>query len=166
MGEPPTPIDTDIDGNYRLRRMYYEDAPKRYRYIRLGHAVAASSCVPGLFEPLSLPGLYKDKMVRLVDGGVHDNQGVASLLEQGCAMLLVSDASGQMNAEDEPSSGPFNVLLRSDSISQSRVRQSQYRDLAARRRVGQLQGLMFVHLKKDLSVDPVDWLDCSEPFDS
>jgi predicted acylesterase/phospholipase RssA/MinD-like ATPase involved in chromosome partitioning or flagellar assembly len=166
MGEPPTPIDTDIDGNYRLRRMYYEQAPKRRRKIRLGHAVAASSCVPGLFEPLPLPGLYKDKMVRLVDGGVHDNQGIASLLEQGCAMLLVSDASGQMNAEDEPGNGPFNVLLRSDSISQSRVRQSQYRDLAARRRVGQLQGLMFVHLKKDLSVDPVDWLDCSEPFDS
>ena len=58
MGEPPSAIDTDVDGNYRLRRMYYSDAPKEptnYQCFRLGHAVAASSCVPGLFEPLAMP---------------------------------------------------------------------------------------------------------------
>lgn len=104
MGEPPANIDSEIDSNYRLRRMYYDEAPQRYQKIRLGHAVAASSCVPGLFEPLALPGLYpkeepmmekpKKMTVRLVDGGVHDNQGVGGLLEQGCSVMLVSDASG------------------------------------------------------------------------
>src|SRR5215467_8724404 len=53
-------------------------APPDYQHFRLGHAVAASSSVPGLFEPLVLPDLYKGKTVRLVDGGVYDNQGTAS----------------------------------------------------------------------------------------
>ena len=50
MGEPPSSIDTAIDANYRLRRMYYDDAPPPHNKIRLGHAVAASACVPGLFR--------------------------------------------------------------------------------------------------------------------
>src|SRR5581483_10808882 len=166
MGEPPSAIMTEVDGNYRLRRMYYNDAPKKHRRIRLGHAVAASSCVPGLFEPLVLEGLYKDKIVRLVDGGVHDNQGTASLLEEGCQVLLVSDASGQMSSDDSPSNKLLNVLVRSDSISQERVRHAQYRELEMRRRSSQIQGLMFVHLKKDLNVDPVDWIDCPDPYDA
>src|SRR6185312_1295875 len=52
MGEPPGIINTAIDGNERLRRMYYSDAPPAHRRVRLGHAVAASAGVPGLFEPL------------------------------------------------------------------------------------------------------------------
>jgi predicted acylesterase/phospholipase RssA len=170
MGEPPAAIDADVDGNYRLRRMYYGDAPPAYQKFRLGYAVAASSCVPGLFEPLALPGLYEraeagEKItVRLVDGGVHDNQGTTSLLEQGCTVLLVSDASGQMDACADPSSGTLGVLLRSTSISQARVREAQYRELAARKRAALLQGLMFIHLKMDLSVDPVDWVNCPDPF--
>src|SRR5262249_9379450 len=150
MGEPPAAINTEIDAGYRLRRMYYPDAPADYRdqedaprRIRLGYAVASSSCVPGMFEPLPLPGLYKDKIVQLVDGGVFDNQGAASLLEQGCSVLLVSDASGQMTTEDLPSNSLLNVVLRASSISQERIRWSQHRELEARRRSGLLQGLMF-----------------------
>ena len=52
MGEPPVGSGSEIDTNYRLRRMYYEDAPDPHKNMRLGYAVAASSCVPGLFEPL------------------------------------------------------------------------------------------------------------------
>lgn len=50
MGEPPAAIETEIDSNDRLRRMYYEEAPAEYRQIRLDHAVAASACVPGIFD--------------------------------------------------------------------------------------------------------------------
>jgi predicted acylesterase/phospholipase RssA len=182
MGEPPAGIDTEIDGNYRLRRMYYSEAPRLrdrwrrpvlrwfapidYRRMRLGHAVAASSCVPGLFEPLVFPNLYPGKTVRLVDGGVHDNQGVASLLEQDCSVLLVSDASGQMEALDEPSDGRVAVPLRAFSVAMARVRQAEYHDLDARRRASLLRGLMFLHLKKDLDEDPVDWVDCDDPHDA
>ncbi len=165
MGEPPAEAGSEIDANYRLRRMYYEDAPAPHDKMRLGYAVAASSCVPGLFEPLPLNGLYKDKAVRLVDGGVHDNQGAAALLEQGCTVLLVSDASGQMDALDEPGKGLLEVPLRANSILQARLRESQYQDIDARRQSGLLQGLMFIHLKKKLEGQVVDWIDCQDPSD-
>jgi predicted acylesterase/phospholipase RssA len=163
MGEPPANADSEVDANYRLRRLYHEQAPKGLERVRLGHAVAASSCVPGLFEPLPIEGLYPGKVVRLVDGGVHDNQGTAALLEQGCTVLVVSDASGQMDAQDDPSTGLLGVPLRANSVLQARVRDAQYRELDARRRAGLLRGLVFLHLKKDLEAEPVDWVDCQDP---
>ena len=173
MGEPPAGIDAEVDANYRLRRMYYEQAPDPHKQMRLGSAVAASACVPGIFEPLSLANLYERiasdgsgkvrPLVRLVDGGVHDNQGIGAVLEQGCSVVLVSDASGQMEDQDQPGSGLLGVPLRSNSILQSRVRVSQYADLESRLRGGTLKGLMFVHLKKDLDTRPVDWIDCQDP---
>ncbi len=166
MGEPPGRIDTRIDGNERLRRMYYHEAPPRYRHIRLGDAVAASSCVPGLFEPLTLDGLYPDRVVRLVDGGVHDNQGTAGLIEQDCTLLLVSDASGQMQSQSDPGGGVLGPPLRANTILQARVRDAQYHEVEARRRSSLLRGLMFVHLKKDLDTDPIDWIGCEDPFDA
>lgn len=168
MGEPPANIDDQIDGNERLRRLYYdgEDTPKDYRQVRFGHAVAASACVPGLFEPLAMGDLYPERIVRMVDGGVCDNQGVSSLLEQDCTVLLVSDGSGQMESIHRPGNGPLGVLLRANTILQARVRVAQYHELSARRRAGLLRGLMFVHLKDDLDVDPVDWIGCLDPFDA
>jgi len=166
MGEPPAGINNEIDGNDRLRRMYYREAPEAYRHCRLGHAVAASSCVPGLFEPINLPNLFPDRTVRLVDGGVHDNQGVTALLEQGCSVLLVSDASGQMETQNQPANSALGSLLRSNSILQTRVREAEYDELDARRRSCLLRGMMFIHLKKDLDVDPVDWNNCEDPFDA
>jgi predicted acylesterase/phospholipase RssA len=173
MGEPPADINSEVDANYRLRRMYYTDAPPPHDRMRLGYAVAASACVPGIFEPLTLVDLYERlppggdqkvrPVVRLVDGGVYDNQGVAALLEQGCSVLLVSDASGQMDARDFPSNSLLGVPLRANSILQARVRVSEFAELASRRRGGLLRGLMFVHLKKDLEITPVDWLDAQEP---
>jgi predicted acylesterase/phospholipase RssA len=166
MGEPPAGINSEIDGNDRLRRMYYEEAPEEHRRVRLGHAVAASACVPGLFEPLALDNLFPERVVRLVDGGVCDNQGIAGLLEQDCNVLLISDGSGQMESLKVPSRGLLGVPLRSTSILQSRVRQSQYQELSSRKRSQLLRGFMFVHLKEDLDVDPVDWIDCLDPSDT
>jgi predicted acylesterase/phospholipase RssA len=171
MGEPPADINSEIDANYRLRRMYYTEAPSPHNRIRLGYAVAASACVPGIFEPLTLTDLYERStedrkvrpVVRLVDGGVYDNQGVAALLEQGCSVLLVSDASGQMDARDFPSNGLLGVPLRANSILQARVRVSQFGELSSRRRGGLLKGLMFVHLKTGLETTSVDWIDSQEP---
>ena len=168
MGEPPGSIATEIDGNDRFRRLYYEgqDTPKVHRQVRLGHAVAASACVPGLFEPLPLDGLYPERVVRLVDGGVCDNQGVASLIEQDCNVILVSDGSGQMESQKDPSIGLLGVPLRSNTILQARVREAQYNELNARQRASLLRGFMFVHLKDDLDVDPIDWVGCLDPFDA
>jgi predicted acylesterase/phospholipase RssA len=167
MGEPPQRKSDSIDAVYRLRRMRYVDAPEKLRDIPLGTAVGASAAVPGLFEPIVFKGLYPlegDAMtVRLCDGGVHDNQGVATLLEQSCKVVFVSDASGQMAAEDNPPNGILGVVMRADSVLQARLREAQYRDLAARRRAGQLQGAMFIHLTKELTAPPVNWVGCDWP---
>jgi predicted acylesterase/phospholipase RssA len=178
MGEPPAGIVSKIDGNDRLRRMYYREAPvvadelgepdglrRRWRLVRLGHAVAASSGVPGLFEPLELNELFPDRVVRLVDGGICDNQGVAGLLDQDCTVLLVSDGSGQTASQADPGQGRLKVLWRSDNILQARVREAQYRELAARKRSSLLRNLFFVHLKQELEVKPQDWLYCAEPYE-
>jgi predicted acylesterase/phospholipase RssA/MinD-like ATPase involved in chromosome partitioning or flagellar assembly len=166
MGEPPSSIATEIDGNDRLRRLYYQQAPAPHGKVRLGHAVAASACVPGLFEPLALSNLYPEKIVRLVDGGVHDNQGIAGLLGEDCTTLLVSDASGQMSTLNNPRPGLFGVSVRSNSILMARVREAEYREIEARKRSSLLRGLMFIHLKKGLEVDPVDWLGCDDPYEA
>ena len=164
MGEPPSSIDVEVDTNDQLRRMYYTEAPEQHRKIRLGHAVSASAAVPGIFEPLSLENLYPDRIVRLADGGGTDNQGLGGLLEQDCTVVLISDGSGQMESQNTPSSGTFGVLLRSSTILQSRIRDVQYHDLERRKRSSLLRGLMFIHLKEDLNSDPIDWVDCLDPF--
>jgi predicted acylesterase/phospholipase RssA len=170
MGEPPAGSENPADRNDILRRMYYREAPEGHRKVRLGHAVAASSCVPGLFNPIVLKRLYGkangrpvEMKVRLVDGGVHDNQGIASLVEQACSVMLVSDASGQMGTQDDPPGGLTAVPLRSSSILMARVRGAQYDDLVARVRAAVLRGLVFVHMKQELALRTVDWTDSDDP---
>ncbi|RJQ46111.1 MAG: patatin family protein, partial [Nitrospiraceae bacterium] len=164
MGEPPGSVSTEVDVNDRYRRLWYEQAPEeRHRNYRLGYAVAASACVPGLFEPLPLEGLYPGRTVRLVDGGVHDNQGVEGLLDEGCTIILCSDASGQMEDLKRPSDSVIGVPLRSNSILMDRVREAEYHDLRGRVESRSLQGLFFIHLKKDLKTLPVDWINCDNP---
>jgi predicted acylesterase/phospholipase RssA len=165
MGEPPASLES-VDSNDVLRRMYYKDeAPEKYKRVRLGHAVAASACVPSLFDPLEMPDLYPERTVRLVDGGVHDNQGTAGLLEQECRVMLISDASGHMNSEHHPSAEVAAVPMRANSILMARVRESEFRELSALERSSALNGMMFLHLKKDLNVEHVDWVGCEDPFE-
>ena len=47
-----------------------------------------------------------------------------------------------------------------------RVRQEQYARLDTMEQSGLLKGAMFIHLKRDLDVMPVDWIGCEEPRDS
>jgi predicted acylesterase/phospholipase RssA len=177
MGEPPARIETDVDASDWLRRMYYTQARAAgHESVRLGDAVAASACVPGLFEPLVIDKLFPDRTLRLVDGGVHDNQGISALLDQDCNVLLISDASGQMSSVKDVDAGlagavlggalgsVLSVLLRTQDVLMARVREAEYLDLEERRRLGQLRGLMFIHLTKDLSSEAVPWLYCDDPL--
>ena len=129
MGEPPREdaIAKEIDKNLRLRRPpSYDAITERQQNIELGLAVAASACVPGLFPPLAISGLYPDDIrVQLVDGGVHDNQGVGGLLDMGCTQFIVSDASGQMRDERQPTTSIPGVLGRANSILMDRVREEE-----------------------------------------
>lgn len=164
LGESPAEIDKEVDGNDRYRRTYYYQAPDNYKNVRLGSAVGASSCVPGIFEPLILNGLYPDFTVRLVDGGIFDNQGVEGLLEQDCDIIISSDASGQLNTEKDPGGGIIKPLLRANNTVMQRVRNSQFEDLKDRTRSGIIKGFAFVHLKQGLEGEDINVVNSTEPL--
>lgn len=95
--------------------------------ISLADAVAASCCVPGLLDPFSLSGLYRDEygedvVVRLVDGGVFDNQGLVSLYEDGCTHFICSDASDLLSWQAKPDERIHNVAMRANEIMMDRIR--------------------------------------------
>jgi predicted acylesterase/phospholipase RssA len=164
MGEPPGLVGEEVDTITRYRRLWYDQAPtEALRNYPLGKAVAASSCVPGLFDPLVLDGLYPGRTVRLVDGGVHDNQGVGGLLNEGCTIILCSDASGQMADVERPGDSSWAVPLRCSTVLQGRVRVAQYQDLKGRLDSRSLKGLLFLHLRKGLESHPLDWTNCKAP---
>lgn len=163
LGEPPGLTGAEVDMNVRHRRLYYTEAPtEETREFRLGYAVAASSCVPGMFDPLVIKGLYPGRTVKLVDGGVHDNQGIAGLLDEGCDFIICSDASGQMHDDANPSTSFIGVPLRSNDILMDRVRECEYDHLEAMTSSGRLKGLFFIHLKKDLAQEDIGWVGSPE----
>ncbi len=167
MGESPHAINQAVDGNNRFRRVSYDMAVGVVGNITLGQAVVASACVPGLFEPVRMAKLYdsddKRFVIRQVDGGVYDNQGIESLREQNCDVVLVSDASGQITTVTDPGGGVVGPLQRSNDVLMQRVRQAQFDALQAQRDGGLIRGLMFIHLKQDLDVVPINWHGCEEP---
>ena len=141
----------------RLRVAHQNDAA-RLRGRGLRPACRACSSRFALPEPLS-----RSRSPRLVDGGVQDNQGIGALIEQDCNVLIVSDASGQMDAIDDPSAGLLAVPLRATSIAQARVREAQYREAQMRRRAGLLSGFVYLHLKKGLESAEIDWIASQDP---
>lgn len=166
MGEPPASILEGVDGNYRLRRMYYKQLSgnrNKLENISLGEAVGASSCVPLLLEPLEIDGLYPHKRVQLVDGGVHDNQGLASLLDQNCDVIIASDASGQSDSADSPGKDLLSMNGNITSKLMSRVRLAQYQELERLKRAGVLKNLTFLHMKLGFPSIPIDWEPCDDP---
>ncbi len=133
MGEPERISDDmlAIDKNSRFSRPdKYDDMPTEALInIRLGHAVAASACVPGLFNPLAISNMYEDIQIQLVDGGVHDNQGIEALLEYGCKEVIISDASGQMGDELDQSAQIPKVVGRMSSVLMDRVREEELKSV-------------------------------------
>ena len=129
MGEPVPDEDWGaIDKNARYRRPAggYDGYVPWQANFPLGMAVAASAAVPLLFPPLAVSGAY-DGRIQLVDGGVHDNQGVQGLLEEPrlCTRYLVSDASGQLDDDLDPAPGAVAVGKRVQSIFEDRLREQQ-----------------------------------------
>jgi predicted acylesterase/phospholipase RssA len=165
MGESPWAIHEAADAIPRLEWAWY--APEAGWQIELGRAVAASACVPGVFAPLCIDGAYDGVQVQLVDGGVYDNQGTASLLALNCNVVLVSDACGQLMLEKAPTPGLMGLLgyaNRSMSTLMERVRLAGFADLAARRRAALLRGLLFLHMKAGLDADPIRRIASQEAY--
>lgn len=158
MGEPAPKSRTarEVDKNSRLSMPSgYNDITPRQQDIGLGHAVAASTGVPGLFPPLSVSGLYPRFRVQLVDGGVHDNQGIQGLLDLECTHFIVSDASGQMRDDPEPNTQVVSVLKRVIEVYSDRVREEQLLRLLE----ADNSRTAFIHLLKGLESQAVPWID-------
>lgn len=134
MGEDPRSSDAwaQIDKHTRFRTTRYDQIARHQSTFELGIAVAGSACVPALFQPLAVSGLFElpgdgpdDIRVQLVDGGVHDNQGVCGLIDTNCRRMIVSDASGQMLEDEDPSTHIPAVGGRASSVQGDRVREEQ-----------------------------------------
>jgi hypothetical protein len=70
-----------------------------------------------------------------------------------------------MLEQHDPPESILGVLGRTQNVLMTRVRESEYDDVAAQQTAMRLKGLMFLHLKRDLHADPVDWEDCQVPHD-
>ena len=168
MGEPPVLGINKFDKKpIRLRRADGDgygnmvNTPINQQQFSLGHAVAASACVPILFDPLAISNLYynrEDKesiRVQLVDGGVFDNQGTDGLLQYDCTCFVISDAAGQMGTENNPAVDAIPVALRVGSILQDRVRTESLLHLTATN----TNNVAFISLREGLGIQQIGWFD-------
>lgn len=168
MGEPPVLGINMFDKKpIRLRRADGDgygnmvNTPINQQQFSLGHAVAASACVPILFDPLAISNLYynrEDKesiRVQLVDGGVFDNQGTDGLLQYDCTCFVISDAAGQIGTENNPAVDAIPVALRVGSILQDRVRTESLLHLTATN----TNNVAFISLREGLGIQQIGWFD-------
>ena len=71
-----------------------------------------------------------------------------------------------MEAQNQPGNSALSAVLRSNSILQSLSAEPNFMKLDARRRSCLLRGVMFLHIKKDLDADSVDWINSEDPADA
>ena len=95
---------------------------------------------------MQIPGLFGgDMLVKLVDGGVHDNQGIEGLRDRDCTHLIISDGSGQMPDRVRPSVRLPAVLSRIVSIYGDAEREQRLLDAHERP-----DNTAFMHLQTGL----------------
>lgn len=119
--------------------------------LPLSLVVGASSGVPVLFPPTYILGDL------LVDGGVADNQGLEALLDppvptDAVQIILVSDASGQLEAVHRMSTRALSVFARVNDILQFQVRRKLVDALIRWRQSGPPNGRAFAFLHLFLNI--------------
>lgn len=103
----------------------------------VARAVAASTCVPFAFTPVSIekqyfknPSYFEDYKPLLVDGGVYDNQGLHKLTEDkssyGCDIIIVSDAGNNL-PKVSTYQNTIGLLIRTSDLFMNRIKNFQMR---------------------------------------
>jgi predicted acylesterase/phospholipase RssA len=154
VGEPDSDFYGVIDDLSHIDRMYLADeVPPTHRDLPLRSAVGASAAVPGVFPPTTFDGLVpaSDGVIRLVDGGVQDNQGVGALIDEDCTHIFISDASGQLSQTENPPSNALQVLMRSSSIQARTIRTSVLHGVDDLQKTSRLNKAWTVHLTRGLA---------------
>ncbi|MEH7521318.1 patatin-like phospholipase family protein [Priestia megaterium] len=145
-----------VDKNLKLKTVDSYKGIYKHEKFKLGSAVAASACVPGIFAPLAISDLYDEKVrVQLVDGGVYDNQGIDGLLNEECTHFIISDASKQMEDEKEPKVQINNVIRRSNSILANHIREQQLSRILNE----YPDNTVLLHLKKGIQPQEISYYD-------
>lgn len=106
--------------------------------LALSDAVGASACFPPVFPPFVVLGFYDDLWVTrlgLTDGGVYDNLGITTLLDEGCTYIIASDTGGLFDIEPRVSGGHLGMSARIASSLMDDVAELQRTALRERRRV-------------------------------
>ncbi len=156
MGERETDAETQsFEKNLILLPLRFDDEVmphEKYRRVPVSVAVAASACVPGIFPPLALTDLYPDIVPQLVDGGVYDNQGLASIVYEQCTHVIASDGSGQLEDVDNPPAGAVSVTQRTNGVLMEKVRNQGLYSLFLRRQAGTVEDSPILHLREEVSL--------------
>jgi predicted acylesterase/phospholipase RssA len=106
--------------------------------LSLAEAVAASANFPPVFPPMIFLGLYDDLHVTrlgLTDGGVYDNVGISTLLDEGCTHIIASDTGGMFDTQQRVSDGWGGMLARIADVLMDDVASQQRTALRERWRV-------------------------------
>lgn len=127
------------------------------RYLKpttsVAEAVAASSAFPPVLSPVEIgfeagafstdPGPCNrppfSTKVMLTDGGVYDNMGLETAWKR-CKAILVSDAGGKMQPEEDPHSDWARHSLRINSVIDNQVRSLRKRQIVSAFKGGIRQG--------------------------
>ncbi|WP_436516386.1 patatin-like phospholipase family protein [Ekhidna sp. To15] len=122
---------------------YPDDGTKGINFVHkkfpIARAVAASSCVPFAFSPVTISKEYfqdrddfKRIKPRLVDGGIYDNQGIHKLAfglsSYSCDVIIVSDAGNQMPFKNTYRN-VLALLIRISDVFMNRIKNQQMIDL-------------------------------------
>lgn len=103
----------------------------------VARAVAASSCVPFAFTPITIGPQYFQEPAdtnrahpQLIDGGVYDNQGIQKLTQANsryeCNTIIVSDAgAGLSPLGNSPYPNTIALLLRTVDLFMNRIKNAQ-----------------------------------------
>lgn len=157
MGETITMINTDIDKNRIYEECKYSEFKNEdLRSFKISDAIASSSAVPGLFEPIVLDTGINGEKIKLLDGGVYDNQGIQSLVHDNCEVIICSDASGYFEDSLELSSNKNKIFMRTTDNLMNITRDFLYKQTQEQLKQGTIKAFEYFHMKKELLVDKVD----------
>lgn len=128
-----------------------------YEDLALSEAVGASACFPPVFPPFIVLGIYDDAHVAqlaLTDGGVFDNVGTSTLLEEDCNYIIASDTGALLEVEERASGGRIALAARIPGILMERVGDLQNQELEDKRELTALNtpgnglyGLAYFHIE-------------------
>ena len=159
MGENKYLVDKSIEKNDIYEFEYYKkiEGLTKDDYldkdISIARAIASSSAVPVLFDPIELKEFdyEEENIVRLSDGGLYDNLGLSSLLADECTHIIVSDGSKQLQTDNNPSIFRLDVSSRTTDVLMHRTRDGEYKMAKNLQERGIIEGLAIVHLNGENS---------------